>query len=452
MKKTCEVGVQTTLFKMEEKKYSKDCIVIDTLPKNARNQGSINLGMTLVAEKANARIVHWSETLERVPKTLMFNVIYATHIFNMIAFLKRHGIEPLKNKRRKTRIIVGGQGVSNLNCLNDIVDEVYKGEYDGDSVGRDGWRRLRKIATNPQFEGDKAVVELARGCKYKCSFCEYGWVYGGAYREKSLELVKKQIDQCVARGVYHVNFMTSNFGGYTKVKELMDYCLRKGVLVLNRDCCLMDVNKIMDYIEPMKMNYLKMGVESFDEKTRVALGKKISDEDMLKVFEQVLDKTSALHFFLIFGLPHDNYKNWFKWVAKLGDLRKKYTVEQKTLFGTETVNIKNIRIEMNITNFEPCSGTPLSLASQVDFKAKAKFLKDWTRALKGAGFYLKSANPEYKTAGGRWGRKQKSYELLMALKTRHDITDAIINAYDNGVGRSIQDKQADKFLSLLEAK
>jgi len=420
---------------LEKDKILKN-ILLDTIPANARNIGSVNLGYEITKNKFDLEYCHWRDVLDSIPEIIYANIFYPTHIFNLIGFLKRNNIPLLKNER-VTKIIVGGQGVSNLNgCLNDIVDEIFLGESDGTEIDKKGWFRKKEITSDPIIKNKKAVIELTRGCKYKCSFCEYSWVHGGKFREKDIALVKEQVDFVKNNGINQVNFLSANFGSYGDLEELGSYCDINKIRVLNSDLCLRDFDQAKNVFG--KRSSIKVGVESFDEITRKSVNKQMSDENLLKFFYSAINYTSNIHCYLIFGLPNDNYQKWFDWLKTISDMRKQIE--------------RPIRIEFNITNFEPCLGTPLENANMVNFEEKDIFLKEWINNLVDLGFRKKRGDHEitYKNSGGRLGRKEKSYKLLMNLKTQDSkITNAIIGAFSNGVGRSILDKQADKFLDLL---
>lgn len=112
--------------------------LVDTTPKDKRGAGSVNLGQEIVAYDSYGDAVDLYDWYEEIPPkrrgcygTVLFNVIYPTNVFNIVPFLRNNGIEPLKDKRNgKPRIVAGGQGASVLNCLDDIVDENFKGEID----------------------------------------------------------------------------------------------------------------------------------------------------------------------------------------------------------------------------------------------------------------------------------------------------------------------------------
>ena len=433
------------LFQDQEKAINKKSILmVDTVPKNARNTGSINLGLEIVVDKMDAQVVNWHDDIENLKQyeLIAFNVFYPMNILNIVPFLRKNRL-PLKKKNRPIKTIVGGAGVGDNGILNNIIDETFVGEYDEDE-------NAHEITSRPYIKGNKAVIELTRGCRHRCHFCEYIWSKP-SNRQKPMSLVREQIDYVIDKGIRNINFMSANFTGYKHLEELAEYTSKKGVLIRNTDITIMDAKNIYPILSHMP-KYLKMGVESFDEKTRIKVGKKFDDEKLLNTIKKLLEHCHGLHFYLIYGLPGDDYISWFKWLDVLGDLRKSYRKRQPTLFNQkgDLVNTKNIRFEFAITNFEPPYGTPLEKAPQIDFKEKAVFLKKWFRALIDNGFASDKNVEEmdYKNARGRIGRKQLSYEMLMMLKGGgEELTDNLIHALPNGVGRSISDQEADRFLT-----
>jgi len=411
---------------------NKKIALIDTIPVTARNQGSINLGFDIARNTLKADVYHWRQQLKGTYDIIAFNVFYITHIFNIAPFLFNNGIEPLKDRRNTPEIFVGGQGVSNLNgCLDDIVDFIFKGEVDG--IQNDlGWFRADKIDSPFNIKNGKAVIELTRGCKYRCSFCEYGWVHGGIYREKDIGLVETQLKSIKDAGVKRVNFLSANLGAYSELKYLLNLCDKYGIHILNTDVCLRDLSKIEMLI---KSNHpVKIGVESFSEQTRKRMNKPFSDEKLDYVYKNLAEYTSLIHSYLIYGLPGENYDSWFVWLEKISKTRKEQTSH-------------NIRFDFNLTNFEPCKGTPLETEPKVNFSEKDEFLKQWALALQKHGFHKGKGEITYKNSKGRFGRKEKSYLLLMKLREAGpEITEAIINSFTHGIGRSIKDADADKFL------
>ena len=436
---------QFDLFKEKiESHKNKKVLMVDTVPKNARNTGTINLGLEIVVDKLDADVMFWYDDIDSIDKyeLIAFNVFYPMNILNIAPFFKKNNLS-LTKEGRGVKTIVGGAGIGDNGILNNIIDETFVGEYDESE-------NMVEITTRPYIKNNKAVIELTRGCRHRCHFCEYIWSKP-SNRQKPIQLVKDQIDEVTGMGIRNINFMSANFTGYRHLEELAEYTTKKGVVIKNTDITIMDAKNIYPILDKMP-KYLKMGIESFDEKTRMKVGKKFNDEQLLETIKKLLEHCNGLHFYLIYGMPGDDYSSWFKWLEVLGKLRKSYRKKEYNLFNPEgeLVNTKNIRFEFAITNFEPPYGTPLQDAPQIDFKEKAKFLKKWFKALVDNGFASDKNVEEmdYKNARGRIGRKQLSYEMLMTLKSGgEELTDSLIYALPNGVGRSISDKEADTFLN-----
>ena len=132
-----------------------------------------------------------------------------------------------------------------------------------------------------------------------------------------------------------------------------------------------------------------MGIESFNETTRWSVNKEFSDEMLEDVIRQALQYVYSIHFYLIYGLPGDDYTQWFAWLEKLAALRDtEYTTYDTDLFGDQyKINKKNIRFEFSLTNFEPCPQTPMENTPFVNFREKHEFLKQWSDTMIRCGFF-----------------------------------------------------------------
>jgi len=414
-------------------------VLVDTLPKDSESAGSVNLGLELVAKQTGAKVVQWHEKLDIVPKNIGINIIYPPHMLNIVPFLRRNGIEPLKDKRNGEHIItVGGPAIGNGKALTDIVDHVYFGEFDLDL-------NLTSIVSEPIIKNGKAVIELTRGCKSKCKFCEYTFNVK-QYREKDFELVKAQLHQLMKVGIKRVNFLSANFAGYSKLPELIEYCIFHHITILNCDSCVKDAHRLLPYTKYLQNN-IKLGIESFDEATRKSIAKPMAEQKLIDTIRTLSNHMTYIHMYLIFGLPGDNYDEWVRWLKILSDIRKEFTTTSYNLLDEELVrNTKNLRYEFSITNFEPCYNTPMANTPTVDFKAKDEFLIKWGEGLKQYGFF-KGEEYGYKNAKGRIGRKEASYEMLMLLKKGDNLTDRFLNLFQKGISRSIDHDLAEEFIN-----
>jgi len=423
-------------------------LLVDTIPKGFRRSETLNPGLEIVRSILGAEVVHFAEEvdLEGV-ETIGFNVYYPLHLVNAVAFLRRHGLAP---GGAGPRLVAGGQGVSNLGGIADpFFDEIFLGELDGAAEDRHGWRRLEVLDSPPVVKNGKAIVEVTRGCRYRCRFCEYGWRLGGSYREKPLELVKAQLEEVAAQGIGSVNLFSMNLGGYRRVGELLEHATRLGLRVLNTDSCLADARKLEPIVE--EMSCLRLGVESLDETTRLAMGKKVSDEDLEGLLRWAFSRVGYVYLYLIFGLPGDDFGKWWEWLPRIQRLRDAATrVEGEGGLFPREVPAK-IRLDFSITPFEPSPGTPLEDAPRVDYQARADFLEEWVSKSVEAGLRPPPRTPGAVT--GRFGRGELSYRLLMALKTAGpEAAEPLARTFPSGLsGSSIPRRATERFLEEIGA-
>jgi hypothetical protein len=411
----------------------KKWIIVDTVPRGFKRSQTINPGIEFVADTLNAPIVHWTDKININDFDIIgFNIYYPLHLLNVYPFLISHNIT---DKHRSVKLVAGGQGVSNLKCIDDTVfDEVFKGEFDGTIIDKNGFHRAPTLISQPLIKYNKAIIEVTRGCKYKCSFCEYGHVLGGNYREKDISLIKTQIDQVITK-THSINLFSMNLAGYSNIDELLSYCIYKKIHILNISSCLSDIKKL----EPIlpKMNCIRIGVESFDEQTRWKAGKHLSDSNLLNTLDWLLDKVGYIYMYLIFGLPNDNYDNWYKYLDTLSTLR----IQKNTS--------KNIKFDFSITPFEPSVGTPFENEPQVNFKERILFRRAWVDAMT-KNHFLSKTYPNAEKSPGRFGRGEISYKVLMSLKTGNpSILNAIKSSFPNGSAMSLSKSSCKKYLNMV---
>jgi len=231
--------------------------------------------------------------------------------------------------------------------------------------------------------------------------------------------------------------MSANFGGYSKLDELLSFCKENNVYVMNTDVNIRNVNNTV-----LKHNKsVRIGVESFNEEARRYANKPVTDEELLNFFKEAVKTMSSIHCYLIFGLPHENYSKWFEWIAEVAKIRKPIA--------------HPIRVEFPLTNFEPVPNTPFENEARVDFYEKDKFLEEWSRKLIENGFKTppkEGTKVVYFNHQGKFGKMESSYNLLMALKTEKDLNSAFIHALHAGVDRSVNDKEAKSFLKYIGDK
>ncbi len=383
------------------------------------NRGSrtFNFGMDIVCRKLGADVCSW---LDRVDITgydvVAFNVYYSMNLLNIRPFLELNGIN-----RGDIRLIAGGQGINCNGILDSLVDDVYYGEIDYDE-------NEESIVSDAVIVDGRGIVEVQRGCRYSCKFCNYGNDRGGNYREKGIDLLKEQLDYLCNKGVYQVTFLSVNLAGYSKLDELFEYCIKMGIKIRNADTTVFDFRKMGKYMDYLPRSF-RFGVESFDYGTRCRLGKGFTDEMLYDMMGFMMGRSVHLHLYLMYGLPDDDYSSWFRAtgdIVKLVDRETKYVSNrQKNLLGSSCEKIlNNVRIDYSISVFEPEENTPYSDMPYPDFREKHLFMDEFFKYMVDIGFIKTGGRDDldYTKMHGRFGKGEYYYKFLMKLK-RGDISD-----------------------------
>lgn len=463
----------TELTEFVDKRFKGRFLMVKTEPKNMRYQSSVNVGLAVLRKIVEAEgwfykeVNYWQKVAPEDYHVIGFNIFYVTNIVNVLAFLRRNHL-PLRAAEREhpPYLIGGGMGITNPEPLRDVLDIMVLGDgeeplkailqnyflravkyeklvnldgvyYPRFSDAYDGSKAVYKELDSPfLIKNSKATIEISRGCRYHCKFCQYSWV-NQPYREKLFPLVIKQIDEVLKRGVRNINFLSCDLGSYSCVNLLLDYCIERGVRLLNTDFRIDTYLPIADKLEQLKVRTVKVGLESFCEKARVAAGKNYSDELLDEFVETALHhKISNLHFYLIFGLPNEDYDLWLRQITALRA-------------RIQTVD-RPIRLEFSITNFEPSPFTPYAEMPWVNFVEKAAFVKRYLQLLEQLGVVADASKKTYKNMHGRLGRKPEPYLLTMSLLHGNNKVPYLLWPFsDAGVNRSINQRFLKKIKPLL---
>lgn len=451
----------------------KNFCFVQLVPKDMRNKESINLGFEIIKNKIieygwNLDVITFGEKIDSNKYNIIgFNIFYVTHQLNLIPFLKQNNIEPLSEKRNKPLLIAGGQGILNPKPISKFIDifgigdgeetiieilkayennnlenlQYIKGLYYPKYKNKIEFSYIDKIDSKPVIKDNQkyGMIELTRGCKNRCKFCQYAYT-NGKYREKNLSLVKAQIQEIQSKNINNINFMSIDLGGYNKIKDLLEYCIEKEIRIMNTDIRINNYKNIAELLNKLKVRTLKVGIESFCEKTRKSVNKEFSNEQLDEFINIALENNiSNLHFYLIWGLPEEDktYEDWFYYIKYLKEKIKDIK--------------RNIRLEYSITNFEPSLYTPYENIGFIDFNEKNIFLEKYLKVLEENGYILDSTTKCHANMHGRIGRKEESYFITMwLLYGDESLCDILLNLDINGISRTINKKFYNKVINLCQ--
>lgn len=439
-----------------------------------RSQDSINLGLEIISEIVKKQgwqldTYKFGDKIQDVNSydIIGFSLFYFTQMLNLVPFLKSNNIKPLSSKRNNQPLLLaGGQGIQNPKPISKFIDVFCMGEGEGvleyilenyknknilsnhkslyiPNINDNFiFNSIKDVDSKPIIYGKNSMIELTRGCKNRCKFCQYGWT-NGKYREKNIELVKQQILEVKDKGIKNINLLSCNLGGYSKINEVLDFCIEENIRLMNTDMRIDEYSEeIAIKLDLLKVRTLKVGVESFSDQTRIGINKNISKIQLDTFIDRALKHNiSNLHFYLIYGLPNEeNYNEWFNYMEYIKNRIKSVD--------------RNIRIEFSITNFEPAIYTPFEKSPLINFQDKHKFMREYLIKQEELGYIKQPAQTkDYKNSHGRLGRKERSYNIGMwLLHGNETVGDVLYELNIKGIGRSINEKIYNQIYKICRSK
>lgn len=277
--------------------------------------------------------------------------------FNVLPFLLPV-LQEIKSEHPEKTIILGGPGPSSvaekLMVKFPFIDVIVKGEgectikdlakglpykevrgivfqSDGAVVSTSERERIHDLDRLPfpcydtvdLSQYDQAGVITARGCPYRCTFCEVASLWGYYTEQRSVSNVLSEVRMLYERGVrdFHINDDTFALDR----KWVVSFC--DGVKAENMDItwrCLGRIN-LMDEDLLVKMagagcTGIQYGVESGSEHVLKRVGKQITIPQIKEVVHQSVDHFEYVMTTFMWGFPFETMGDFFQTVYLMGVL------------------------------------------------------------------------------------------------------------------------------------
>lgn len=186
-------------------------------------------------------------------------------------------------------------------------------------------------------------IEMARGCPYRCEFCELG--SSTPYRMYSREHLEKVIDAADTRVTRKINFYAPDEASHPHYNDLYSHLSQKG---FSAAFSSMRIDSVMKTPPIIKSNHLiRVGVDGLTEKTRKRIRKNITDNQIVEYFRMFLDRGHVtFKMFMILGYPWDTMEDFKSWE---GMMRRVLALDLT----------KNVNLRIKWTPFIPQPCTPL---------------------------------------------------------------------------------------------
>ncbi len=276
--------------------------------------------------------------------------------FNVLPFLLPP-LQKLKDENPDKTIILGGPGPSSvaepLMEAFPFVDVIVKGE--GESTVAElaqgvPYRNIKgivyqsdgKVVTNPERERirhldalpfpaysaidvsqyDHVGVITARGCPYRCTFCEVAPLWGHYTAERSVPNVIKEIKLLHNKGVTRIHLNDDTF--VLNRQWVAQFC--DALRTENLDITWMCNGRINLMDEPLisKMAHsgctaVQYGIESGSERVLKMMGKQINVAQIKKVVNLSVQHMDTITTFM-WGFPFETMDDFFQTVYTMGVL------------------------------------------------------------------------------------------------------------------------------------
>ncbi len=336
---------------------------------------------------------------------IIFSISFEIDFFNVIKFLKLSGF-PLKRKERADfpPVIAGGIAITlNYKPLLNIVDYFITG--DGEESVCETVNSLLKgekpqnitgvvsseennvtsraiyrgdiichsvIATENTEFSNTLLVEIARGCPYKCNFCAVSYncaPYRIHKTGKIKEIIEKSLPVFDKVGIVGASV--------TSHPEFIDLCkwLNSKNIPFSITSLRLDTvsDNLIEELIKGGNNTFAVAVESCSEDLRKRINKRLSDSEIFDAMEKFINhKVLNLKIYIIVGLPYETFEHVEKIVTFVRRIKEMYLMKRKELknLGSITVSVNPFIPKSNTPFFEFKMDNEESLTNKIKFLLK----------------------------------------------------------------------------------
>jgi radical SAM superfamily enzyme YgiQ (UPF0313 family) len=287
----------------------------------------------------------------RKPDAWFVSMLYVRQWIDVPDMFRRMGLAARREDRKPTDPLVafGGQSMIAPAPVEAFADVLAMGDGEataaplaamsirgrewvmGDLEDRDGYyvpgrsRILRRAEApagyTPRMIQDEdgrgaPTIEVARGCKSKCSFCPIGWA-GGTYREADPAAIRSQLVKLRGK---RVNLFAPDYSTVTAATEYEGWLASFGCSNAGRDARLDAAARHLDASVGVKE--YSFGLEGLSERMRRAIGKPLSRERIVDMMSRLSTRgVRKVRWYMILGLPGETDADLDEFLAMSRDVR-----------------------------------------------------------------------------------------------------------------------------------
>ena len=220
---------------------------------------------------------------------------------------------------------------------------------------------------------DRAVIEIMRGCKWGCKFCQAGWTYLPV-REKKMATLLQQADEILKNtGYEELSLISLSSSDYSQIDELARTLAQKYESKrISISLPSMRTNtfsiKLAKEIARVRSSSVTLAPEAGTQRLRDVIGKNMTEEHILEgIGGAFAEGIEAVKLYFMLGLPTETEEDLLgicTLAGKIYQLGRTYS--------------RRTRVTVNLSTFIPKPHTPFQWERQIGIEEtyqKQKFIK-----------------------------------------------------------------------------
>lgn len=152
-----------------------------------------------------------------------------------------------------------------------------------------------------------ALVELSRGCRYRCQFCAGRCIYA-PLRHRPLNFVLRMIENVLSWQPEKIGLVGSDVLSHPEIKDILRWIIRLGKKVTLASLVGKDLYQREDFLVLFRQGGLEtvtLAPETGDEVLRRFLGKGLSNDEWIDLVEECLKRGfSRVKLYFMLGKPN----------------------------------------------------------------------------------------------------------------------------------------------------
>ena len=310
-------------------------------------------------------------------ETLLFSLYWAEDLYNIVEYLT-HLPQPFKT-------IIGGNHVTGSpRSIVSHVSKCWLGDCD-DWNGSESVPWLWDGADVPptpavseqipeiiqrrevKYVGKVTapIIELNRGCKIKCPYCQYAWMK--PYREQSGGYLRRLLRD-MGKAEKRLRLSSADIPQHSAIDTILEAAAANDVRLLNQDGALVTQRRALAKGMHLEKTQ-RFGIDGMSERIRKGPGKRLKTAVLLDIIREYVDAgVTRAWAYNIFGFPGEQREDFLEWDDTLRQIVD--IVPQ----GFTWVNGWNAFLPMPMT---PLAGCPSSYGRDSRDFIQMRRTRDW---------------------------------------------------------------------------